>query len=480
MAIKHGIYISEEATALAVPKVATTGIQVVVGTAPINMAPDPSAVVNVPILCNSASEAMSALGYTTDFQNYTLCQTMYATANLFPVSPVVYINVLDPAKHVKDLTEADYAVNDLQATITTFGVLPSSLTVKMDTTTLTAGTDYTTSFDSSGNLIITLLETGAAAAATTIKVSGSVIDPSAVTAEDIVGAVDPTTGAETGIQLIRQVYPKLGVIPGLLLAPGWSQDPTVGLALIAKATVINGVFQAMALVDLDTTKAKTYTDTKTVKEDSGYVSKNAYVLWPCSKVGSYIFAKSAVTGAMIEYLYAANDSVPSMSPSNHALGVTAECLADGTEIVLDQEMGNTVNAYGVTTAINLNGIRLWGNYTGAYPSSSDAKDIWFSVRQMFSWQGNNFIQTYFDKVDDPTNRVLIQSVVDSENIRCNTYTPDAWAGASIEYREDDNPITDILAGKMTFRQHIAPYTPAQDIENILSYDVATLQAALAA
>ena len=31
---------------------------------------------------------------------------------------------------------------------------------------------------------------------------------------------------------------------------------------------------------------------------------------------------------------------------------------------------------------------------------------------------------------------------------------------------------------MTFRQHIAPYTPAQEINNVLSYDTDMLAAAL--
>jgi phage tail sheath protein FI len=202
------------------------------------------------------------------------------------------------------------------------------------------------------------------------------------------------------------------------------------------------------------------------------------VLWPSVKIGDDIFAASAIVGALIAYTDANNEDVPSVSPSNERLAITGTCLADGTEVTLDQDQANTVNGYGVTTAINLNGWRLWGNYTGAYPSSTDAKDIWFAVRRMFNWQGNNFLLTYFDKVDDPMNFILIESIVDSENIRCGAYAPDKWAGAYIEYLESDNPITDILAGKMTFRQHIAPYTPAQEIDNILSYDTAMLQSAL--
>jgi hypothetical protein len=76
------------------------------------------------------------------------------------------------------------------------------------------------------------------------------------------------------------------------------------------------------------------------------------------------------------------------------------------------------------------------------------------------------------------NTILVESVVDSENVCCAAYAPRHWAGASIEYLEADNPITDILAGKMTFRQRIAPYTPAQEIDNILTYDTELLQSVL--
>ena len=43
-------YIQEEATAVQVPKTGNSSVQVVVGTAPVNMAENPSEAVNVPIL----------------------------------------------------------------------------------------------------------------------------------------------------------------------------------------------------------------------------------------------------------------------------------------------------------------------------------------------------------------------------------------------------------------------------------------------
>lgn len=354
---RHGVFIQEEATALTAPINGQSAIQVVVGTAPVNMASDPESLVNAPILANSATEAKMLLGYSEDFENYTLCQTMYATGNIYQVSPVVYINVLDPGKHKKTLSEAQYPISQMQAIIPKEGILLKGLTVKVTDgdTTLEKDTDYTAAFNADGYLIITMLEDGNGAEATQITVSGEMLDPEAVTKTDIVGAYNPDTGAESGAELIRQVYPKLGVVPGLILAPGWSQEPEVGITLSAKAAQINGVFKAMALLDLDTAKAKKYTDIKQVKEESGFTSSFSYVLWPLDKVGDKILAKSAVAGALIAYLDANNDDVPNLSPSNNLLGVTGQCLADGTEVNLDQDQASTVNEYGVTTAINMPG-----------------------------------------------------------------------------------------------------------------------------
>lgn len=474
--INHGIYIQEEATSLTAPVTGDCSVPVVIGTAPVNMGADPKAAVNVPILANSASEAIEALGYSADFKNYSLCQMIYLTSNVYQVSPVVYINVLDPAKHNKVLAETEVQVNDLQAVLEEEGIILDGLTVKSGASTLTADTDYSVEFNESGHLVVILTGTGAGKSATSLKISGKQLDPSKVTKDDIIGTY--SNGKETGMQLIRQVYPKLNIVPGLLIAPGWSKIPEVGVALSAKAANINGVFKAQALVDLDTTKATKYTDCKQVKESSGFTSAFGVPMWPCDRIGDLIFAKSANMAAMIAYQDAANDNVPNLSPSNKMLGVTGQCLEDGTEVVLDQDQGNTVNSFGVLTAINMNGWRSWGNYTGAYPSVNDAKDAWVAVRRMFNWHGNTFIQTYHAKVDDPMNPVLVESVVDSENIRCGAYAPKYWAGASMEYRKSDNPQTSILAGKVTFRQKIAPYTPAQEIVNVLSYDTDMLAAAL--
>ena len=363
-----------------------------------------------------------------------------------------------------------------------------------ETVELVLGTDYLLSFDDDGFLVVTLITE-----AMEITVESISIDPTAVKAADIIGA---SSGAEEkGMEVLRQVYPKFGMTPGLLLAPGWSHISDVGVALAAKCEEINGYFTCEAFVDIDSTDSgcTLYADVKAAKEKAGCTSKHVEALWPCIAVGSTKFWYSAIQAAATAYLDAANDDVPNLSPSNKLLGVTGTVLADAIytetvddegnvmggewdkEVLLDQLQANAVNGFGVTTALNSNGWRNWGNNTAAYPATTDPKDRWFCCRRFFSWWGNSFILTYAQKVDDPSNIRLIESIVDSENIRGNAYVSQGkCAAAYIEFNADENDATSLLNGKLQFHQHLAPYVPAEDIVDTLEFDPDALASALTA
>ena len=297
-----------------------------------------------------------------------------------------------------------------------------------------------------------------------------------------VPGVDASTGKETGLELIRQIYPTLGMVPGLILAPGWSHTPTVAAALQAKTENINGNFNCSCLLDIsaDSDGAVVYTSVKGAKEALGASSPHAAALWPMVAVGEKKYYFSAMFAALTAYTDANNADVPYESPSNKDLRITATVLKDGTTVALDQQQANDVlNANGVITAINANGFKSWGNNTAAYPSTTDPKDRWWAVRRFFDWDGNNFIQTYFQKVDKPGNKRLIQSIVDSQNIIGNGYVArDYCAGYRVEFRSDENPVTNLLAGHLTVHTYLAPYIPAEYIENIREYDVDALESAI--
>lgn len=481
MAYQHGVYVFEQPTSIVAPILGTAGLQVVFGTAPVNLAEDPYAATNTPIMAYSYAEAVKKLGFSYDFKNYTLCQSIYASFMLTPVAPVIFINVLDPKKHKKsNEPAASVPVVNHQAVVKTTGILLDTVKIQISPETpLALDTDYTLGFDEDGYLIITLNPSGKAKSADTLTVNSDSIDPTAVQAKDIIGGLDPMTGAETGMELIRHIYPKFGMTPGLLLAPGWSQNPDVGIVMAAKCEEINGAFRCECFVDIDSnpdTGAKTYDKVKEKKEASGLTSIHAMALWPCVKSGSHQLRLSAVMGALMAFTDAKNDNVPNLSPSNKMVGITGLCLEDGSEVVLDQTQANFLNSVGVSTAINCNGWRAWGNNTSAYPGNSDPKDRWFNCRRFFSWWANSFIMTYFQKVDDPANPRLIESVVDSENIRGNAYV--AQGKCAIAQIEFDPVSTDILNGKLVFHQRLAPYPPAEAIVNKLEFDANALSAAL--
>ena len=287
---KHGVYTSEQATSMTAPVTGTAGLQVVVGTAPVNMLEHPEQAVNTPLLAYNYKEAVAAVGYHDDFAAYTLCESISAAFSVVGTGPLVLINVLDPAKHTADIAETTVQVNSGVAVLDVVGVLLDKLTVKSGSTALTRDTDYTASFNNDGTLNIVPLAGGKAASATTLTVTGKKLDPSKVKAADIVGGVDAATGKETGLEVVRQIYPKLSMTPGILLAPRFSMDATVAAALQAKTKEINGVFKAVCIVDIDSTAsgATKYTDVKQRKEAQAVSDANAYAVWPCAKVGEVV------------------------------------------------------------------------------------------------------------------------------------------------------------------------------------------------
>ena len=89
MAYKHGIRIQENPTNVAAPVMLENGVPVIFGTAPVNLAANPKAATNQLFLCKTFAEAVQNLGYSDDYESYTLCQAMDAFFKAFGVGPVV-------------------------------------------------------------------------------------------------------------------------------------------------------------------------------------------------------------------------------------------------------------------------------------------------------------------------------------------------------------------------------------------------------
>lgn len=477
MAFKHGVTVLEQPTSVLAPAQAASGIPFAVGTAPIHLA-SKAVPVNTPVLAYSYAEAVAALGYSDNWSDYTLCELIYSHFVLYAKAPLMLVNVLDPAVHKTTVAPAVLSVSNRIAKIAVDGVLLSSLIVKSadDNTTYTSA-DYTAAFDENGHVVLTTKGT-IEAGATQLKIGYDKLNPSAIDADDIIGGVT-AGGAYTGFELVNQAYPRFGILPDLLLAPGWSHLPTVAAVMKAKAGNINGNFKAMALTDIE--PSQSYTDVGEWKSQNSYTGELQIAAYPMLKLGDKKFHYSSQLAGLIAQTDANSGGIPYVSPSNKALQASGTVLADGTDQYLGIDQVNYLNGLGILTAVNLgtSGWKSWGNHTGAFPGITDPKDSFIPIRRMFNWVANSVILTYMQKVDDPMNKRLIAAVTDSVNIWLNGLTASgALLGGRIEFLESENPVTDLMAGKITFHMYLAAPGPAQDIEFLLEYDTSYLSTLL--
>lgn len=463
----HGVYGRETATAIVPPTRVDTALSVVVGTAPVHLSKDPIGT-NKPLLVTSYSEAITRIGNSKNWADYTLSEVVYSQFALFQVYPAVFINVLDPKKHKKTVTNEALALTDNMGTIDK-PVLLDTLVVRKTQAAepLQLDKDYTATYNDDEQLVIALT-----ADATSVVVSYDHVDASMVTEDDIIGGID-SEGDLKGLELVHQVFPQFGLVPCTIIAPGRSHKPAVAAVMKAKETNVSGVFSAMSIADVDTETVRNYADVSAWKNKNNFNSTRQVLAWPKVSLGGRQYHLSTQIAHVLAKTDADYGNLPYKSPSNESLQADSAVLKDGKEIFLTSASGAYLNGQGVVTALNfIGGWRVWGNRTTAYPSTTDPKDTFIPVRRMFNFVLNTLITTYWSKIDDPTNLRLVDSVVNSAQLWLNSLVAQgALLGARVEFREADNAKTDLMDGIIRFKVYLTPPSPAREIVFDLEYDV---------
>ena len=591
MAYNHGVKVSEKPTSILPPVSVSAGVPFIVGTAPVNMSDVSN--VNKPVLCSSYAEAVAAFGFVPPVADasglkkyeYSISEFIYSQFALFGASPVIIVNVLDPATHKKAASATSVTLDsDGAGTIEESGIILGSISlgpnvgaekasgsyeglsfeavtsgaagnslsvalgrgedfadvdiyngserivhgrieVETGTGTLTAaqcnavsgmsdyvtfsgslayydipvieesvtlsggadgspqysfGTDYEAAFDDDGYLVISSLKDGSGnykvPTGSAIQFSAQKLNPAAVTANDVVGGVD-VSGNKSGFELVDECFPRFRIVPGLLLAPGFSSNVTLAAVMAAKAANINQEFTAVAIIDAPTDSITQYSAVPAWKNDNNIVDPLQIVCWPMVALDGVAYHLSTQLAGVIAITDSENDDVPYVSPSNHNIKATSTILADGSEVWVAPDTGAYLNGQGVVTALNfIGGWKAWGNRTACYPSNTDAKDAFISVKRMFSWIGNTLVQTFWGQVDAPLNRRLIDTIVDSANLWLNGLEARQYIiGGRVEFNADENPAQDLLDGIARFHVYVTPASPAREIDFILEYDPAYLE-----
>lgn len=484
----HGAKASKQAVSVSTPMTADSSVHLIVGTAPAHMV---NGKVNEPVCVSSYEEAVAAMGYSDDWEKYDICEEIYASFKLYSNGPIVIINVLDPQKHRKD----ESVTEDMQLV---GGTLDLPLEVLADTVVVkgygngetlteayTRGIDYELLY-SDGVLKLERIEGGKITSENEkINLQYNEIDPTKVTKADVIGGYDMESKKSSGFELVDSIFPKFGLIPTLFLAPKFSSDNEVATVMATKAENINGLFKGKALIDVNTSEATTYAEAVEWKKTNNITQPSQLIMWPMYTLGGKVYHASVHQAGLMSKTDATEDmgdGTPCESASNKSLKIDGMVLVDGTEVLLDLTKANYLNANGIITALNfIGGFVSWGNETACYPANTDVTDYFYCVSRMFDWVGNSVILSVWNKIDRKLNKRLIESVVDSLNLWLNGLMAEGKIlGGRIEFLEEENTETDLMAGKAKFHIYLTPPSPAKELDFVLEYDTSYLENLFAA
>ena len=467
----HAVIVREVATSVSTPATVETGIPFIVGLSPVHNAESPAGV-GIPVMCYSYAEFVSKLGWSDDWDTYNLCEFAYAHFKLYGQSPAIFVNLLNPATMKSAVAAADKTVTAKKVELTVKGIDDAGLVIKAaggNGNAYIKDTDYSVYYNEGGKLTVELLPDSTHYTEASLNIAFNEVTPASVNASAVAA----------GFEAVELCMTTLGMIPDLLVSPGFSKNSVVAAIMATKAAGINGMFKAKALIDIDTSVADSYDEVVAEKTAKNFFDKNQIVCWPMVKLGDLKFHLSSHIAGIIartDYEYAA----PYVSPSNKDMKCDTLIVAAGTEVILSLDQANYLNANGVDTALNfMGGFKAWGNYCACYPSVQDVKDYFIPVNRMFDWVGNTLIKTFWYKLDEAMNRRLIDSILDSANIWLNGLVGSGYLlGARVEMLENENPVTDLMAGIVRLHVYITPPSPAQEIDFTLEYDVSYVEAAL--
>lgn len=477
---KHGVETSRKEAEPQSPAKSPENAVVVIGTAPVNTAEFPA--VNVPVLASRRSDAVAAMGMSEEFDHYTILHSIYAQFNKFGAAPIVFINVLDPGNpaHQTGVASRKMPVESKQVVIEETGILLDKLQVSDQDEVLSEGKDYVASFDDSGYVVIAATDAGQMANLSQITVTYSKLNPEGVTEADIIGGVDEN-GVRTGLELLDEIYPRFGVVPAILIAPGFSKKASVAAALEAKAQLIYGLTNGIAIVDLDSgaSGATKKEDVAKQKAKTVVPSRWNVAVWPMVQVDGHQIWQSAQAAALLQATAAKNKGIPSESPDNLEYKIDGLCLEDGSPVRMTMDdVNDYLNRYGICSALKLPEWKFWGSSTAAYPASDKTLDRWIKSVTMLNFMENRFKLDYASSIGRNASVKKINDIVDQFNLFLNSLIPDHLSGAEMVFDIDKNDESAIKENHYKFHTRYADWGSLEFIEHEFEYDAAIQMDAL--
>lgn len=412
---QHGVYSGEVPTALLPARYVDTNAVFAVGTAPVHtLGEGKTPYVNTPRLYNSYDAFVAEMGWSEDWQSFTLCEVAESHFAKYGASPLVCVNVFDPEKHLSEEDEPD-----------------PSLVSAAD---IIGGVDAATGKKTGLELIAEMFPRFRI-------VPGSILAPRF--SEESAVAVSMSAKA-TGIN-------------GLFRALALADVPT------DKAPYYTGVPEYKERNNLTSENLVVCWPRIALGERIYHIS---------TQLTGRMSLTDSDNGNSPHVSPSNKQAFMDRAVTVDASGTVAE------EVWLGLDENNYLNGQGIVTVSNFDGgWKFWGNRTGCYPSNTDPKDAFIPIRRFMNWYQNTFILTYFSQVDGPITKRFIERILKSEQIRLDGFTSRGIInGGRISYQSDENPLTDVMDGLLRFHLWLSPPPPARSIEGIFEFDPTYLEA----
>lgn len=455
MTYKHGVYSERAAYSGGFGKKAIGTIPIYIGTAPIHQLNtagaadfDYKSYINKPMLITSLQDAREKIGYSTDFESFTLCEAVSAHFNNGDeaVGPIIVINIADPEKVESSDTNETVTFTGVAGNKVGYITDPKAAIENITIGSLTAG-DYTLSYEN-GKIKVNVTKDSYSSPTTTATFARVDTSDDAVTVEAFAAGVAAMDICEAAT----------GEIPNILAAPKYSKKPEYHAKMIEKAVAkISGKWNFTVVSDIPADNTVNTGDKAiTWKNANSYNSKFDKVFYPMVSYNGAKYHLSTMAVVTMQSIDTDVDGIPYISPSNKGIYANSTILADGTEILLTEPQANKLNEVGITSVNIIRGSRrLWGvhnaNYSYNNESNIDPDEQQDAAIRMVLYLMNKLQYDYIDTIDTPINRKDIDGIIANIQQWLNGLVNDgALLYGTVAFNSDSNPTDSLAVGDFVF------------------------------
>ena len=278
----------------------------------------------------------------------------------------------------------------------------------------------------------------------------------AATQSNIIGGVNGTTGEYEGLEALTAAESKIGAEPRIVIAPGYSQIMAVATTMLTVAESL----KAVAILDgPNTTDADAKTYAGNFGDRRAYTIDPWVTVWDTNTDAEVSEPPSARAAGMLAK--SDNDRGFWWSPSNTIMkGITGTTRSVPFKLGDTTCRANLLNADNITTIINQNGFRLWGNRT----LSTDPVWAFLNVVRTNDMINDSIQRAHLWAVDRNITKTYLEDVAEGVNNYLRHLTSiGAILGGTCWADPDLNTPSQLQQGKVYFDYDFTPPAPAEHI-----------------